>query len=81
MNTNGIFTLNVASLKSALVSAVLMAVVAMAGYVIGLGDLWKIDVHILTNIGVMALLTGIVSLIKNFLTSDSGTFAGIVKVG
>jgi hypothetical protein len=77
---NGIFTLNLASFKSALVSTVLMAIVAMAGYIIGLGDLWKIDLHSLTNIGVMALLTGIVSLIKNFLTSDAGNFAGIVKV-
>ena len=76
----GIFTLNLASFKSALISAVLMAVIAIAGYVIGLGDLWKIDLHSLTNIGVMALLTGIVSLIKNYLTSNSGTFAGIVKV-
>lgn len=79
MNT-GIFTLNWESFKSALVSAVIMTVIAVAGYVIGLGDLWKIEFHAIINIGVMAFLTGLVSLIKNFLTSDSGTFAGSVKI-
>lgn len=79
MNT-GIFTLNLASFKSALISTLLMVVVAMAGYIIGLGDIFSIDLKVLTNIGVMALLTGIVSLIKNFLTSDSGKFAGITKI-
>lgn len=79
MNT-GIFTLNLESFKSALVSALLMAFVATAGYVIGLGDIFKVEWHALINVAVMALLTGFVSLVKNFLTSDSGTFAGSIKI-
>ena len=76
----GTFTLSLASLKSALVSVVLMAVLAMLVYIIGLGDIWKIESHALINIGVIALATGLVSLIKNFLTSSSGTFAGITNI-
>jgi len=79
MNT-GIFQLNWESVKSAIVSAALMAIVAMAGYVIGLGDIFKVEYQPLVNIGVMSFLTGLVSLIKNFLTSNSGKFAGTIQV-
>jgi hypothetical protein len=79
MNT-GIFTLNLASFKSALVSTVLMAILAMLVYIIGLGDVWQIDLKALTNIGILALATGLVSLIKNFLTSNDGNFAGLTKI-
>jgi hypothetical protein len=75
----GFFTLNLASFKSALVSAVLMGVLATALYVINIGDVWQIDLKALTNVGVMAFLTGIVSLIKNLLTDNGGTFAGVIK--
>ncbi len=67
----------ITSLKSALVSTVLMAVITVAGYIIGLGDIWKIDVHTLINLGVVSLLTGLVSLIKNYLTTENGTVAGL----
>jgi len=76
---NGIFELNIESFKSALVSTVLMAVLGVAGYVISLGDIFQIDWKALANVGAMSLLTGIVSLIKNFLTSSSGVFAGTIK--
>jgi len=76
----GTFTLNGASFKSALVSAILLAVLAILAYIIGLGDLWKIDLRTLVNIGGIALATGIVSLIKNFLTSNNGSFLGITKI-
>lgn len=77
---SGIFQINKEGVKSALVSVGLMAVLGVAGYIIGLGDVFAIDLKALVNVGVMALLTGVVSLIKNFLTSDSGKFAGLTKV-
>ena len=80
MMEQGTFSLDLASFKSALVSTVLMAVLAVLVYVIGLGDIWKISWYSLTNIGVIALATGIVSLIKNFLTGNNGTFAGLTKI-
>lgn len=64
-------------IKSALISALLMAVLSMAGYVIGLGDVFKVDTKILINTGVISLLTGLVSLLKSLGTSKNGTFAGI----
>ena len=77
---SGIFQVDFEGLKSALVSTILMAVLGVAGYIIGLGDIFQIDWRALANVGVMALLTGVVSLIKNFLTSDSGKFANITKI-
>lgn len=57
-----------------------MAFLGIAGYVIALGDIFLIDARALINIGVMAFLTTIVSLIKAFLTNRSGEFVGAVKV-
>jgi len=76
---NGILTLDFTAVKSALVSTVLMAILTMSGYVIGLGDVSKIDGHTLLNLGVMSLLTGLVSLIKNFLTTNDGKFLGATQ--
>lgn len=65
------------SIKSALVSGVITAILAVAGYIIGVGDIFKIDVHALVNVGALALLTTIVSLIKASLTTKTGTVGGI----
>lgn len=72
--------MNFEMLKSALVSAVLMALVQVAGYIIGIGNIFAIDWKVMANMGVIALLTGLVSVVKNLLTTDNGNFAGIIKV-
>lgn len=77
--SNGVFTLDAESLKGALVSTLLMAILGVLGYVVGLGDVYKIDLHALVNVGVMSLSTGIISLIKNFLSDNKGVFAGMIK--
>ena len=64
-------------IKSALVSGVLMMVLAMAMYVIGVGDIFSIDGRVLANTGVMALLTAIVSFIKSVMTTGKGTVLGV----
>lgn len=68
---------DITAVKSALVSTVLMAVLAIAVYILNLGDVFKIEVNSLVNVGVMALLTGVVSLIKSLLTNDEGKVVGI----
>lgn len=60
--------------------AILMALVSMGIYVIGVGDIFAIDTHILINSGVLAFVTGVVSLIKNLLTDNSGKFLGLTQV-
>jgi hypothetical protein len=65
------------NIKSALVSGVLMAILAIAGYVLGVGDVYKLDHRMIVNAGVMALLTAVVSYIKSMGTSDTGKFLGI----
>jgi len=64
-------------LKSALMSGATMAVLAMAGYVIGIGDVFALDPRALINVCVMAFLTSAVSLIKSSMTTPEGTFAGV----
>ncbi len=75
-----IFSLSWTNFKSAFVFAVLTAFVAVIVYILGLGDVFKIDGHTITNIGVMALLNGVLSLLKSFLTTDTGKFLGVTTV-
>jgi hypothetical protein len=65
------------NIKSALVSGVIMAILAIAGYVLGVGDVYSLDHKMIVNTGVMALLTAIVSYIKSSATDDAGKFLGI----
>lgn len=65
------------SIKSALVSGVITGILGIAGYIIGVGDIFKLDVHTLLNVGALAALTTVVSLIKAGLTTDRGTIAGV----
>lgn len=68
------------NIKSALVSTFLMAIIAMAGYAVGVGNIFKLDTHALVNSGVMAFLTGLISLIKSWLTDYNGKFLGVVEI-
>lgn len=74
------FSLDANNVRSALVYGILTAFMLMAVYVVGIGDIFKIDYRSLLNIGVMSLLTTFVSLVKNLLTNSKGEFAGVVKV-
>lgn len=72
--------LNLEIVKSALVSTVLMAILSMAIYIVGLGDIFKVNWLVLVNTGVLAFLTGCISIIKSLLTNEDGKFAGIVQI-
>lgn len=74
------FKLTWINVKSALVSAVITAVIGMGGYIIGLGDIFTVNIHTLVNIGALSALTALVSLFKSLLTTDSGNFIGAVEV-
>ncbi len=77
---SGLFNLNWTDIKSAVVTVVLTAVLAGIGYVIGIGDVFSVDIHTLTNIVSLSLLTGVVSIIKALLTTKSGNFVGSVSI-
>ena len=64
-------------IKSALVSVVLMAILSIIVYILGVGDIFAVNVKIIVNIGVMSLLSGIASLIKSSFTTEAGKFAGV----
>lgn len=74
------FTLTKTNIQSALVTVLLTAILSGAVYVVGLGDIFKIDTHTLINIGAISFLNGIITLIKLFLTSDKGNFLGVAKI-
>lgn len=65
------------TIKSALVSGALMAVLGVAVYIIDKGDVFALNSHAIINVGVMAFLTSVVSLVKAGLTSPQGTVAGV----
>lgn len=62
--------------KSALVSAVIAAVLGVAGYILSVGDIFKIDVHSLSNVAALSALVAFVSLVKSAGTTPAGTFMG-----
>lgn len=72
--------INLTTLKGALTSTVLMAILSGLMYVTQVGDVFALDVKTLTNVIAISLATGVVSLIKSLLTNDDGVFVGIVKV-
>lgn len=69
--------MNITMIKSALVSGVLAGILAGAVYIIGVGDVFALNLHSLVNVVAIAVLTVIVSLIKNIGTSSTGSFAGV----
>ena len=77
---NGVFKLDWSNVSSAVVSGVITGVLGIAGYIIGVGDVFNLDVHTLLNVGALSALTAVVSLIKSLLTTNSGTVAGIQVV-
>ena len=74
------FTVSATELKSALVYAVLTAVLSMLVYVVGIGDIFAISLKPVVNIGAISLGVGLISIIKNLLTTKEGMFVGAVKV-
>ena len=79
-NMSKFFNWNLKDVVSALMSSLLMALIAVLGYVMQVGDIFGINLRTLTNIGVMAGLTGIVSLLKTLLTTSEGNFLGGVSI-
>jgi len=77
---SGVFTLSWINFKSAVVSGLITGIIGIGLYVVGVGDLWKVDFHSLINIGSISAISAIVSLVKNFLSTNSGSVAGIQVV-
>lgn len=74
------FGLSWDKVKGALISAAITAILTGAGYIIGVGDIFNIDLRALANVVSLSALTALVSLIKAFFTTPQGEFAGAVKV-
>lgn len=68
------------NVKSALISALLTAVLSFAVYVLGVGDVFKLDVHAAVNVVALSALTALVSFIKSSFTTSAGNFAGLVNI-
>lgn len=75
-----LFSVSLVNVKSAAVSALIMAVIGMAGYILSVGDVFGLNLHTLVNIGALSALTAIVSLAKSLMTTSTGTFLGFVKI-
>ena len=74
---NGLFTIDWANIKSALMYAVIVGVVAGLTYILDLGDTSLFHVHSFLNVIVDAVGTFLVVLGRNFLTTNAGKFSGV----
>ncbi len=73
---SGIGALSWVNVKSAFVYGLVAGFVAVAMYALSVGDLFALSWHTVINGFVFGFLT---SVIKNFLTTDAGNFAGVIK--
>lgn len=67
-------TLNFKDIYSAVISAVIVAVL---GYIVSVTSIYSVDFSKLLDI---ALMTAVTSLLKSFLTTEDGSFAGLVGI-
>ena len=79
-NMNTLFQVSWTNVKSALIYALLIAIVEGIGFIISAGSVFSVEWHGLVNAMVLPALVFIVSIIKNFLTTAKGNFVGVVKV-
>lgn len=79
-NLNGLFMIDWMNFKSALISGLITGVLGIAGYIIGVGDIFKLDVHTLLNVFSLSALTTVVSILKSFLTTNAGNFVGTTNI-
>ena len=77
---NGIFKLDWVNIKSALVYGGFWALLTVLIQIQEAGSIYGLDWKTLLNAGILAFIAIIISLVKNLLTTNSGNFAGVVKV-
>lgn len=77
---NGLFTLTWTNVRSALVYVVLTGLLELGFYVKEVGGILNVDWRTATNMLSVALVVGLISLVKNLLTTDDGRFLGVTKV-
>ena len=77
---NGIFKLNNSNVKSALVYGLLWGLLAVLLEVQSAGGIFNLDWKSIIDVGVLAVIASVISLLKNLFTTDSGNFLGVVKV-
>lgn len=68
---------NWVNVKGAIVSGLFMAVLAILANIVSAQSIYVLDLRELLNIGAVAGITAIVSLMKNFLTDENGKLAGV----
>ena len=77
---SGFFTWSKKDVYSALTSLVITVLIAVGVYITNVGSIWKIDWKTLVDIGIMAGIVAVVSILKSLLTTKEGKFAGLVKI-
>jgi hypothetical protein len=77
---NGIFKLDWSNIRSALVYGLLSGLLSLFLYAISVGDIFALGSHAMLNAFVYGGLGSLVSLIKNLLTTNQGSFLGVTNV-
>lgn len=72
--------MNITTIKSALVSGLIVGLLAMGVYIVKIGSIFGLNWHSVINVGVISFLTAVASLLKVGGTNTEGVFLGMVKV-
>ena len=71
---NGILTISFKDFTRAIVIAI---IVAVSSYILGVGDIWSLNWHVLTN---NAVLAGLASILTSLATTNKGNLVGAFPV-
>ena len=77
---NGVLKLSWVNIQSAVMSGIIMGILAIFAYIIGVGNIFTLNFHSLVNAGVLTALVTIVSLIQSVFTTNAGSTAGVQTV-
>ena len=75
-----IFQINGKDIVSAMVSGLLMGLLVVLVEIVQTGSIWGLEWKTLLNLGILAVITSMISFLKSLLTTDSGNFLGKVKI-
>jgi len=72
--------MNITVLKGAVVSGLIMGLLAIIAVVLQAGTIFNLDWQVVINAGVLGFLSAIASVVKSLGTNVEGNFLGAVKV-
>lgn len=77
---SSLLNINYKDFLSALAVTIVIGIGATIAYILGVGDIFGINLHSMLNVFVLSVLGGVGQLISSVFTTKAGNFAGAFPV-